>query len=155
MVSSLVCKSKRSVSPSSFFSLFTFTRDAPGVVETHRLPDCITRATGQRTVPFGDAILETHDSSLGAESCEELFTPDCPHIALGLEGVEVIGNGSGSHHQLRKLDTRVELIRNASAKSGGLYIYSNCQGCNGNRLYFDGGCMIFLNGRLLAQGSQF
>lgn len=128
---------------------------AEGLVEPHVLPDFVAAATGQTEVPFGEALLETQDSSLAAESCEELFTPSCPSIQLGLEGVEVIGNGSASHHQLRKLHTRVELIRNASAKSGGLYLYANTQGCDGTRLYFDGGCLIFLNGELLAQGTQF
>jgi hypothetical protein len=42
-----------------------------------------------------------------------------PHISLALAGVEVISNGSGSHHQLRKLDTRLDLIRGATAKVGG------------------------------------
>lgn len=43
---------------------------------------------------------------LAAETCEELFTPLAPHIGLALAGVEIISNGSGSHHQLRKLDLR-------------------------------------------------
>jgi hypothetical protein len=36
-----------------------------------------------------------------------------------------------------------------------VYLYANQQGCDGNRLYFDGSAMIFLNGELLAQASQF
>jgi len=39
-----------------------------------------------------------------------------PHISLALAGVEIISNGSGSHHQLRKLDTRLDLIRGATSK---------------------------------------
>lgn len=39
-----------------------------------------------------------------------------PHIALALAGVEIISNGSGSHHQLRKLNTRLDLILGATAK---------------------------------------
>ena len=37
---------------------------------------------------------------LKAETCEELFTPQAPHIGLALSGVEIISNGSGSHHQV-------------------------------------------------------
>ena len=44
------------------------------------------------------------DTVLAAETCEELFTPQAPHIGLALAGVEIISNGSGSHHQLRKLN---------------------------------------------------
>jgi len=32
--------------------------------------------TGQRTVPFGDAVISTRDTCLGLETCEELFTPN-------------------------------------------------------------------------------
>ena len=40
-------------------------------------------------------------------------------------GAQIITNGSGSHHNLRKLNTRVDLIRGATAKSGGCYLYAN------------------------------
>ncbi len=49
----------------------------------------------------GDAALSFSDTTLAAETCEELFTPRAPHIALSLSGIEIISNGSGSHHQLR------------------------------------------------------
>jgi hypothetical protein len=92
----------------------------------------------------------------------------------------------GSHHQLRKLNQRVDLIHNATRKNGGLYLYSNQQvplpllnsllsppllllllllfsltpvvggqGCDGGRMYYDGSSMIFMNGELLRQASQF
>lgn len=38
---------------------------------------------------------------------------------------------------------------------GGVYLYANQQGCDGDRLYYDGCAMIALNGKILAQGSQF
>ena len=52
-------------------------------------------------------------------SCVVLLL-QAPHISLALAGVEIISNGSGSHHQLRKLDQRLNLIRGATAKVGGL-----------------------------------
>ncbi len=57
---------------------------------------------------------------------------------MGLDGCEIICNSSGSHHELRKLDTRVRAIRQGSANSGGIYLYANQQGCDGDRLYYDG-----------------
>jgi NAD+ synthase (glutamine-hydrolysing) len=81
------------------------------VVENHALPACIVDATGQTTAPFGDGVVAALDVTLASESCEELFTPDSPHIHMGLDGVEIISNGSGSHHELRKLNRRVDLIR--------------------------------------------
>lgn len=35
----------------------------------------------------------------------------------------------GSHHQLRKLNQRVDLMHNATRKNGGLYLYANQQVC--------------------------
>ncbi|SJL03478.1 related to QNS1-Glutamine-dependent NAD Synthetase [Armillaria ostoyae] len=74
---------------------------------------------------------------------------------MGLDGVEIFTNASGSHHELRKLYTRVELIKEATLKLGGVYLYANQQGCDGDRLYYDGCAMIAVNGRIVAQGSQF
>jgi NAD+ synthase (glutamine-hydrolysing) len=110
------------------------------------------------TVPFGisSACIRTSDDILiGCESCEELWTPQSSHIALSLKGCDIIGNGSGSHHELRKLNKRIELIQSATSKSGGLYLYSNQCGCDGGRLYYDGSSLIVLNGQILQQSKQF
>lgn len=74
--------------------------------------------------------------------------PSSPHIAMGLDGVEIFVNGSASHHELRKLHTRVDLIRSTTAKVGGVYMYSNLIGCDGERVYYDGCCLIALNGEV-------
>lgn len=97
---------------------------------------------------------------------------------MALDGVEIFTNSSGSHHELRKLRTRIDLIKEATLKvrprpsldflderrltrkssrlqSGGLYLYANQQGCDGDRLYYDGCSFITLNGQVIAQGSQF
>ena len=124
-------------------------------VEDHPLPRAIQALTGQASCPFGDAALRFADAVLAAETCEELFTPQAPHIDLALAGVEIITNGSGSHHQLRKLNQRMDLMLGATAKAGGVYLYANQQGCDGGRLYFDGSACVVVNGRLVAQGQQF
>lgn len=123
--------------------------------EDHYLPRIIQAVTKQTKVPFGDAVISTMDTCIGVELCEELFTPASPHILMGLDGVEIFTNSSGSHHELRKLYTRVELIKEATLKLGGIYLYANQQGCDGDRLYYDGCAMIAVNGRVIAQGSQF
>ncbi|KAG0669048.1 glutamine-dependent NAD(+) synthetase [Maudiozyma exigua] len=127
----------------------------PGCVEDFTLPIAIQKITGQRTVKFGDAVIKTLDTCIGAETCEEIFTPQSPHIAMSLDGVEIITNSSGSHHELRKLDKRMDLILNATSRCGGIYLYSNQRGCDGDRLYYDGCALIAVNGKVVAQGSQF
>lgn len=106
-------------------------------------------------MPIGDAIISTFDTTIAAETCEELFTPNAPHIAMSLDGVEIMTNSSGSHHELQKLHTRIKLMTNATEKCGGIYLYANQQGCDGDRLYYDGCAMIGVNGKIVAQGSQF
>jgi NAD+ synthase (glutamine-hydrolysing) len=106
-------------------------------------------------VPIGIFAISCLDTAVAFETCEELFTPNAPNALFSLDGVEIIANGSGSHHKLRKLDYRVDLIRGAAAKAGGVYLYANQKGCDGGRLYYDGCAMVWINGELVAQGSQF
>ncbi|KEY75673.1 glutamine dependent NAD+ synthetase [Aspergillus fumigatus] len=127
----------------------------PREIEDYYLEQIVGKITGQYKVPFGDAVISTRDTCIGLETCEELFTPNGPHIPYGLAGVEIISNSSGSHHELKKLDTRVNLITQATKLSGGIYLYANQQGCDGDRLYYDGCAMIVINGNIVAQGSQF
>ncbi|KAI9808621.1 MAG: glutamine-dependent NAD(+) synthetase [Sarcosagium campestre] len=110
---------------------------------------------GKTKSVIGDAVISCQDTVVGCETCEELFTPAAPHAQMSLDGIEIFTNSSGSHHELRKLKTRYDLIHEATAKAGGIYLYANQQGCDGDRLYYDGSAMIFQNGSLLAQGSQF
>ena len=42
---------------------------------------------------------------------------------MGLDGVEIFTNSSGSHHELRKLNRRVELIQEATQKVRSLHIF--------------------------------
>ncbi|KAK6204428.1 glutamine-dependent NAD(+) synthetase [Scheffersomyces amazonensis] len=127
----------------------------PKYFEEYQLPKFISKITQQSRVTFGDCVIETFETRLGCETCEELFTPQSPHIDMSLDGVEIFTNSSGSHHELRKLDTRLELITEATKKCGGVYLYSNQRGCDGDRLYYDGCAAIILNGKVVAQASQF
>lgn len=138
---------------------FTSYKDT-GVLESHTLSEILSKSQGGEdgmkiTVPFGIATIATMETVIASEICEELWTADSPHIALALSGVEIICNGSGSHHELRKLNSRLSLIKSATSKCGGAYLYSNHRGCDGNRMYFDGCSLVCINGELIAQASQF
>lgn len=127
----------------------------PQYVEDFKLPNLIAKITGQKFVKIGDGVISCMDTVIGFETCEELFTPQAPHVQLSLDGVEIVTNSSGSHHELRKLNTRVSMITEATRKCGGVYLYANQRGCDGDRLYYDGCAMIVCNGKILAQGDQF
>jgi NAD+ synthase (glutamine-hydrolysing) len=124
------------------------------VLEEYVLPAQIQMITGQRTVPFGIGILEGQDGTLAAETCEELFTPESPNIMLGLEGVDIISNGSASHFQVGKYMYRHRLIAGATERNGGIYMYANQLGLDGGRQVYDGNGMIYVNGALKAVGEH-
>ncbi|KAL1505640.1 hypothetical protein ABEB36_005159 [Hypothenemus hampei] len=119
------------------------------------LPRMIFSITGQKTVPFGDGVISTLDTCIGFEICEELWCSQGSHAPLAMDGVEIICNGSGSHTQLRKNYVLADLVRNATSKSGGCYIFCNLRGCDGERVYFDGTSSITLNGSILTKTKQF
>ncbi|EFP04775.1 hypothetical protein CRE_30004 [Caenorhabditis remanei] len=111
----------------------------------------------QSYVPFGDGILESSDNvRVGFEICEELWSARSTNIRLSEQGVDIMCNGSGSHHILGKSNYRInQLILGSSAKVGGVYLYANHRGCDGDRVYYDGASTIAQNGDLLAQIHQF
>ena len=144
---------------SRYFTAFQASRNDNGQIgelEDIVLPAVFYEKFQQRSAPFGTHPLQMADGvRIGCESCEELWTPQATHIDMALQGVEIIGNGSGSHHELRKLNQRLELIQSATRKCGGVYLYANQRGCDGGRLYYDGGALIVCNGQILAQAQQF
>jgi NAD+ synthase (glutamine-hydrolysing) len=128
----------------------------PREVEDYYLEAVVAKVTGQRKVPIGDLILSTLDTAVTCESCEEMFVPMNPSIFTGLNGAEIILNSSASHAELRKLKTRLDLIANSTRKLGGIYVYANATGVDGEaRMLFDGSSMVVQNGEVMAQGSQF
>lgn len=114
-------------------------------------------SNGASHCPFGARVVleDSLGICLGFEICEELWAPHSNHVDTYLAGAHIVSNGSASHHQLRKLQTRIDLICNATRNSGGLYLYSNQRGCDGGRLYYDGVPLVAMNGKLLSRGSQF
>ncbi|KAJ5881543.1 uncharacterized protein N7529_000215 [Penicillium soppii] len=79
----------------------------------------------------------------------------CPHITMALNGVEICTYNRGSHHSLCKLDERIALISEATRENGGVYLHFNQIGCDGDRLCYYGCAMIFVNGNIVRQSSQF
>ncbi|KAI6230974.1 Glutamine-dependent NAD(+) synthetase [Aphelenchoides besseyi] len=111
----------------------------------------------QKSVPFGDGFVESVDGvRVGFELCEELWTAKTKAVDLSLRAVDIICNGSGSHHVLGKSHQRInQLVLGQTQKMGGIYLYANHRGCDGDRVYFDGMSSVVMNGQLYAQINQF
>jgi hypothetical protein len=54
----------------------------PRYVEQYNLPPALQKHQGVRQVPIGDVIMSLNDTTVAAETCEELFTPQAPHINM-------------------------------------------------------------------------
>ena len=72
---------------SRWFAPWSVDPSAPRPLEEHDLPAAIRDVSGQRTAPFGIAVLQALDASVAPETCEELFTPQSPNIWMGRDGV--------------------------------------------------------------------
>uniref|UniRef100_A0A0A9Z4W3 Glutamine-dependent NAD(+) synthetase n=1 Tax=Lygus hesperus TaxID=30085 RepID=A0A0A9Z4W3_LYGHE len=124
-------------------------------VEDFWLPHFVAEVTCQQSVPIGDAVLMTRDATIGYEICEELWNPQSTHIPMALDGVEVIVNSSGSYMELRKAYVTVDLVKSATFKAGGCYLYSNLRGGDGGRVFFNGCSCVSLNGEIVKRTKQF
>ncbi|KAI6227386.1 Glutamine-dependent NAD(+) synthetase [Aphelenchoides fujianensis] len=111
----------------------------------------------QKSVPFGDGFVESADGvRVGFELCEELWTAKTKAVDLSLRAVDIICNASGSHHVLGKSHQRInQLVLGQTQKLGGIYLYANHRGCDGDRVYYDGMSTVAMNGQLYAQIRQF
>ncbi|CAL8069839.1 unnamed protein product [Calicophoron daubneyi] len=128
------------------------------------LPSVIQRVAkdSQETTYFGDALLRLAggDSAasvlVGLETCEELWIGSPPHLKMFAAGADMVLNASASHHELRKLNARIDLVKMASrASGGGLYAYTNLRGCDSERVCYDGGAMAAVSGEIVCLMKQF
>jgi len=108
----------------------------------------------ERSTDRHNAVIQCNDTTIASEMCEKIWMPKNMHVEYGLDGVEIITNGSGSYHELRKLTDRHNLIKNASKRNGGVYIYSNLKGCDGRRIYLTGVLNRYASKPITAIGRQ-
>ena len=64
-------------------------------------------------------------------------------------------SASASLFSLRKAFTIVDLVKNASYKCGGCYMYNNFRGCDGGMILWNGTSSISVNGRVINRAKQF
>nr|CUU97636.1 hypothetical transcript [Hymenolepis microstoma] len=129
-------------------------------LETYHLPKVVTDVCGQETAPFGCTILKfACGTVVGLETCEELWIVEDgfsrPHLIYSQSGANIVFNASASHHELRKLNRRLELISGASKHGNNIYAYSNLLGCDGGRTCFDGGAIVADRGEIITLGERF
>ena len=112
---------------------------------------------GENAIPFGTRILVTHDGmTIGAEICEDLWTPIPPSAMLAIAGADVIVNLSASNAVLGKQRYRRDLILQQSARCRCAYIYASAgAGESSTDLAFPGYAAVAENGAMLSESQVF
>lgn len=112
---------------------------------------------GQQDIPFGTHILVAHDGmTVGAEICEDLWTPIPPSSLLAMAGADVIVNLSASNAIIGKQLYRRQLILQQSARCRCAYIYASAgTGESSTDLAFPGYTAIAENGTMLSESDVF
>ena len=115
---------------------------------------------GQDDIWFGSDVLiripQVKGLVIGAEICEDLWTPCPPSNYHALAGATVIVNLSASDEITGKADYRRNLVMNQSARLSAAYLYaSQGEGESTSDLVYGGHCLIGENGNLLAETRPF
>lgn len=116
--------------------------------------------TGGITVPMGSHLLFSPDImpelKIGAEICEDLWTPNPPSISHALAGANLVVNLSASDEVTGKDIYRKSLIEGQSARLICGYIYASAgEGESTQDVVYSGHNMIAENGILLTEAERF
>jgi len=124
--------------------------------EAFPLPDFIADMQGTSVVPFGSALLSTSGACIGAITSDELIgLEDLLPTALSPTSADVLTVSAANHFSVGNFDSLVSSLQNISKDIGGVILYSNQHGCDGDQSYYDGGPMILVNGEIVSQGPRF
>ena len=112
---------------------------------------------GEYDIPVGrDIVLDINGQyTIGAEICEDAWTPLPPSTMLALSGAEIIVNLSASNEVISKRKYRRDMVIMHSARTIGAYAYCSAgAGESTTDLIFSGHCIIAENGRLLKESEH-
>ncbi|KAH7061757.1 NAD+ synthetase [Paraphoma chrysanthemicola] len=126
---------------------------SPDRMESFSLPNSVSSV--HTTVPFGDATICSLGFCMAAQSYGELFTRTTPQVVASHEKATIYTISAANYHQLGAFKSRFSKLCEVSRTRGGVLLYANQRGCDGDRVYYEGCAMIFVNGVLVAQGMQF
>jgi NAD+ synthase (glutamine-hydrolysing) len=105
-------------------------------------------------VPLGDYIFKFDFGHVAIEVCEDAWSPDGPMRRRCYSGAEIVVNVSSSPYRTGVGATRREMLATRSSDNQTVLIYANAIGGQ-DGLIFDGGGLIFQNGRRLLDAPRF
>lgn len=125
-----------------FYEARTFSRGGAGL------------ALDSDGIALGDYIYRFDFGLVAIEVCEDAWSPDGPMRRRCYSGAELVVNVSSSPFRSGIGATRREMLATRSADNQTVLIYANAVGGQ-DGLIFDGGGLVFQNGRLLLDAPRF
>src|SRR6185503_1881557 len=125
-----------------FYEARTFSRGGPGL------------ALDADGVPLGDYLFAFDFGDVAVEVCEDAWSPDGPMRRRCYSGSEIVVNVSTSPYRMGVDATRREMLATRAADNESVLIYANAVGGQDGLIY-DGGSLIFQNGRLVLDAPRF
>lgn len=125
-----------------FYEARTFSRGGPRL------------ALDAEGVPLGDYIFRFDFGHVAIEVCEDAWSPDGPMRRRCYSGAEIVVNVSSSPYRSGVGATRREMLATRSSDNQAVLIYANAVGAQ-DGLIFDGGGLVFQNGRRLLDAPRF
>lgn len=121
---------------------------------------CVPVTVCGETVPMGARLLfccsNMKQLVVGAEICEDLWTPAPPSTGHAMQGATVLVNCSASNETVGKPEYRAQLVSSQSARLVAGYIYANAgSGESTQDIVFGGQNLICENGAILAASGSF
>jgi NAD+ synthase (glutamine-hydrolysing) len=113
-----------------------------------------TLALDAAGVPLGDYIFRFDFGLVAIEVCEDAWSPDGPMRRRCYSGAELVVNVSSSPFRSGVGATRHEMLATRSSDNQTVLIYANAVGGQ-DGLIFDGGALVFQNGRLVLDAPRF
>lgn len=110
---------------------------------------------GARRFPIGDLSFDLGGLKIGFEICEDAWVAARPGVKLAAQGVDVILNPSASHFAFGKQDVRRQIVVEGSRAFGVTYLYANLLGNEAGRAVYDGGGIIAVAGKPIAETHRF
>ena len=104
--------------------------------------------------PLGDYIFRFDFGLVAIEVCEDAWSPDGPMRRRCYSGAEIVVNVSSSPYRSGVGATRREMLATRSSDNQAVLIYANAVGAQ-DGLIFDGGGLVFQNGRLVLDAPRF
>eukprot|EP00829_Urostomides_striatus_P002230 TRINITY_DN1240_c0_g1_i2.p1 TRINITY_DN1240_c0_g1~~TRINITY_DN1240_c0_g1_i2.p1 ORF type:complete len:483 (-),score=115.03 TRINITY_DN1240_c0_g1_i2:34-1482(-) len=119
------------------------------------LPDIIRNIKKQETCKFGQAMLFTYDKVCLLPLIDnELLVPGIGSIEC-LAGAEIVLHSAASYHEMGNYEKELKILQNFSKINKCTILHANPLGCDGGRVYYEGGSTILSGGELLSQAPRF